>query len=60
MMKGVTSSDREYPLVSDNKYGKGLAICLGLLTNGMLIGELIDKLLSIVIAPQDADFIETH
>lgn len=41
----ISSLDKDYPLITENKFGKGTAIYVGLQTKGELIGELIDNLL---------------
>jgi beta-galactosidase len=41
----ITSLDRDYPIVTANRYGKGRAIYLGLPAKGDLLGPLVDQLI---------------
>jgi beta-galactosidase len=41
----LTSLDKDYPIMTSNKYGKGRAIYAGLPANGEVLGSLIDDLI---------------
>lgn len=41
----LTSLDKDYPIMTSNKYGKGLAIYVGLPAKGEVLGGLIDELI---------------
>jgi beta-galactosidase len=38
----ITSLDKDYPIMTSNKYGKGRAIYVGLPANGNVLGGLVD------------------
>jgi len=42
----LTSLDKDYPIMTVNKYGKGRAIYLGLPAKGEVLGGLIDELIT--------------
>ena len=41
----ITSLDRDYPILTANRYGKGRAIYLGLPAKGEVLGPLVDQLI---------------
>jgi beta-galactosidase len=41
----LTSLDRDYPMLTSNKYGKGRAIYVGLPAKGEVLGSLLDDLI---------------
>lgn len=41
----ITSLDKDYPIMTVNKYGKGKAIYLGLPANGSVLGPLLDDII---------------
>jgi beta-galactosidase len=41
----ITSLDKEYPIITSNKYGKGRAIYVGLPAKGEILGTLLDELI---------------
>jgi beta-galactosidase len=42
----LTSLDKDYPIMTSNKYGKGRAIYVGLPAKGEVLGTLIDELIT--------------
>lgn len=42
----LTSLDKDYPIITVNKYGKGQAIYVGLAANGNILNPLLDDLIS--------------
>lgn len=42
----ITSLNKDYPIITANKYGKGKAIYVGLPANGNLLGGLFDDLIA--------------
>jgi len=42
----LTSIDKDYPIMTSNKYGKGRAIYVGLPAKGEVLGNLIDELIT--------------
>jgi len=42
----ITSLDKDYPIITSNKYGKGRAIYVGLPAKGEVLGNLLDELIS--------------
>jgi beta-galactosidase len=42
----LTSLDKDYPMMTVNKYGKGRAIYVGLPAKGEVLGSLIDELIT--------------
>jgi beta-galactosidase len=42
----LTSLDKDYPIMSSNKFGKGRAIYVGLPANGDVLNPLLDELIS--------------
>jgi beta-galactosidase len=42
----LTSLDKDYPIMTSNKYGKGRAIYVGLPANGNVLNPLLDELIS--------------
>ena len=42
----LTSLDKDYPIMTSNKYGKGRAIYVGLPAKGEVLGGLIDELIT--------------
>ncbi|MFI5137974.1 MAG: beta-galactosidase [Sphingobacteriales bacterium] len=45
ILANVISLDKDYPIITSNKYGKGRAIYVGLPANGEVLGPLLDKLI---------------
>jgi len=41
----ITSLDKDYPIITSNKYGKGRAIYVGLPANGEVLNPLLDELI---------------
>jgi beta-galactosidase len=41
----ITSLNKDYPIMTSNKYGKGRAIYVGLPVNGNVLGGLVDDLI---------------
>ncbi|HKM92163.1 MAG TPA: beta-galactosidase [Prolixibacteraceae bacterium] len=41
----LTSLDKDYPIMTSNKYGKGRAIYVGLPANGNVLGSVVDDLI---------------
>ena len=41
----LTSLDKDYPIMTSNKYGKGRAIYVGLPAKGEILGTLLDELI---------------
>ena len=41
----ITSLDKEYPIITSSKYGKGRAIYVGLPAKGEILGRLVDDLI---------------
>jgi beta-galactosidase len=41
----LTSLDKDYPIMTSNKYGKGRAIYIGLPAKGEILGTLLDELI---------------
>jgi beta-galactosidase len=41
----ITSLDKDYPIITSNKYGKGSAIYVGLPAKGEILGTLLDELI---------------
>jgi beta-galactosidase len=42
----ITSLDKDYPIMTSNKYGKGRAIYVGLPAKGEVLGSLLDDLIA--------------
>jgi beta-galactosidase len=42
----LTSLDKDYPIMTTNKYGKGRAIYVGLPAGGTVLGPLVDELIN--------------
>ena len=42
----ITSLDKDYPIITSNKYGKGKAIYIGLPARGEVLSPLLDDLIS--------------
>jgi beta-galactosidase len=42
----ITSLDKDYPIMTSNKYGKGRAIYVGLPANGNVLNPLLDELIN--------------
>jgi beta-galactosidase len=42
----ITSLDKDYPIITSNKYGKGRAIYVGLPAKGEILNPLLDQLIS--------------
>jgi len=42
----ITSLDKDYPIMTSNKYGKGRAIYVGLPANGNVLGGIVDDLIN--------------
>jgi len=45
ILGSITSLDKDYPVMTSNKYGKGRAIYVGLPANGEVFGDLLDDLI---------------
>jgi beta-galactosidase len=45
ILGSITSLDKDYPIITANKYGKGNAIYVGLPASGEVLGPLLDKLI---------------
>jgi len=45
ILGSITSLDKDYPIITSNKYGKGRAIYVGLPASGEVLGPLLDKLI---------------
>jgi len=46
VLANITSLDKDYPVITSNKYGKGRAIYIGLPARGEIIGPVLDDLIS--------------
>ena len=46
ILANIISLDKDYPVITSNKYGKGRAIYIGLPSRGEIIGLLLDDLIS--------------
>jgi beta-galactosidase len=46
ILGSITSLDKDYPIMTSNKYGKGRAIYVGLPAKGEVLGGLIDELIT--------------
>ncbi|HEY5326521.1 MAG TPA: beta-galactosidase trimerization domain-containing protein, partial [Mucilaginibacter sp.] len=42
----ITSIDKDYPIITSNKYGKGRAIYIGLPASGEVLNPLLDELIN--------------
>jgi len=45
ILGNITSLDKDYPIITSNKYGKGRAIYVGLPASAEVLGPLLDKLI---------------
>jgi beta-galactosidase len=45
ILANITSLDKDYPIITSNKYGKGRAIYVGLPASGATLGSLVDDLI---------------
>jgi len=45
ILGSITSLDKDYPIITSNKYGKGRAIYVGLPAKGEVLGSLLDELI---------------
>jgi beta-galactosidase len=45
VLGSITSLDKDYPIITSNKYGKGRAIYVGLPAKGEILGSLLDELI---------------
>jgi beta-galactosidase len=45
VLGSITSLDKDYPVMTSNKYGKGKAIYVGLPAKGEVLGDLLDELI---------------
>jgi beta-galactosidase len=45
ILGSITSLDKDYPIITSNKYGKGRAIYIGLPAKGEILGTLLDELI---------------
>ena len=45
VLGSLTSLDKDYPIMTSNKYGKGRAIYVGLPANGTVLNPLVDELI---------------
>lgn len=46
VLGNITSLDKDYPIITANKYGKGRAIYVGLPANDAVLGPLLDDLIN--------------
>jgi len=46
VLASITSLDKDYPIITSNKYGKGQAIYVGLAANGDVLNPLVDELIN--------------
>ncbi|MEI8114844.1 MAG: beta-galactosidase [Bacteroidia bacterium] len=46
VLGSITSLDKDYPIMTSNKYGKGRAIYIGLPANGDVLNPLLDELIA--------------
>jgi beta-galactosidase len=46
ILGNITSLEKDYPIITSNKYGKGRAIYVGLPAKGEVLGSLLDDLIS--------------
>jgi len=46
VLASITSLDKDYPIITSNKYGKGRAIYVGLPAKGEVLNPLLDDLIS--------------
>ena len=46
ILENITSLDKDYTIITSNKYGKGRAIYVGLPAKGEVLGSLLDDLIS--------------
>jgi beta-galactosidase len=46
VLGNITSLDKDYPIITSNKYGKGRAIYVGLPAKGEVLGGLLDELIA--------------
>jgi len=46
ILGSITSFDKDYPIITSNKYGKGRAIYVGLPAKGETLGSLVDDLIA--------------
>jgi beta-galactosidase len=46
ILGSITSFDKDYPIITSNKYGKGRAIYVGLPAKGEVLGGIIDELIT--------------
>jgi beta-xylosidase len=44
----ITSLDKDYPIITSNKFGKGRAIYVGLPAKGEILGPLLDELIEVL------------
>jgi len=44
----ITSLDKDYPIMTSNKYGKGRAIYVGLPADGSILNPLLDELINLL------------
>ena len=45
VLGAITSLDKDYPVITSNRYGKGRAIYVGLPAKGEVLGPLVDDLI---------------
>ena len=46
VLASITSLDKDYPIITSNKFGKGRAIYIGLPAKGEIINPLLDDLIN--------------
>ncbi len=46
VLSNITSLDKDYPIMTVNRYGKGKAIYVGLPANGNILNPLVDELIN--------------
>ncbi len=46
ILGNITSLNKDYPIITTNKYGKGRAIYVGLPASGEVLGPLLDRLIA--------------
>jgi len=55
VLGSLTSLDKDYPIMTSNKYGKGRAIYVGLPANGEVLNPLVDELIDELCIPKGPD-----
>jgi beta-galactosidase len=55
VLGNITSLDKDYPVITSNKYGKGRAIYIGMPARGEVLSPLLDDLISELYIKQGPD-----